>query len=56
MKIKTFEVQVTATIIKWFKVEAKNKDEAMEIAYEGFDCEPSIHEKYYQEVGEIKEV
>jgi hypothetical protein len=56
MKLKTFEVQVTATITKWLKVEAEDEDEATEIAYEDFDCEASKVEKYWQEVDFVREV
>ena len=55
-KMKTFEVQVTATITKWFEVEAEDEDEATEIAYEDFDCEASVTEKYWQEVDFVREV
>ena len=54
--MKTFEVQVTATITKWFEVEAEDEDEATEIAYEDFDCEASVTEKYWQEVDFVREV
>ena len=56
MELKTFEVQVTATITKWIKVEAEDEEEAIEIAHEDFDCEPSTWEKDNQEVGEVREV
>ena len=55
-KMKTFEVQVTATITKWLRVEAEDEDEATEIAYEDFDCEASVTEKYWQEVDLVREV
>jgi hypothetical protein len=54
--MKTFDVQVTATITKWFKVEAEDEDEATDLAYEGFDCQPSVTEKYWQEVDFVREV
>jgi hypothetical protein len=54
--MKTFEVQVTATITKWFEVEAEDEDEATDLAYEGFDCQPSVTEKYWQEVDFVREV
>ena len=54
--MKTFKVQVTATITKWFEVEAEDEDEATEIAYEDFDCEASKVEKYWQEVDFVREV
>ena len=54
--MKTFEVQVTATITKWLRVEAEDEDEATEIAYEDFDCEASVTEKYWQEVDFVREV
>lgn len=56
MKLKTFEVQVTATITKRLKVEAEDEDEAIDIAYEDFDCEASVTEKYWQEVDFVREV
>jgi hypothetical protein len=54
--MKTFEVQVTATITKWLRVEAEDEDEATDLAYEGFDCQPSVTEKYWQEVDFVREV
>jgi hypothetical protein len=54
--MKTFEVQVTATITKRLRVEAEDKDEATDLAYEGFDCQPSVTEKYWQEVDFVREV
>ena len=54
--MKTFEVQVTATITKWLRVEAEDEDEATEIAYQDFDCEASVTEKYWQEVDFVREV
>jgi hypothetical protein len=54
--MKTFKVQVTATITKWFEVEAEDEDEATDLAYEGFDCQPSVTEKYWQEVDFVREV
>ena len=54
--MKTFEVQVTATITKWLRVEAEDEDEATEAAYEDFDCEASVTEKYWQEVDFVREV
>ena len=54
--MKTFEVQVTATITKRLRVEAKDEDEATDLAYEGFDCQPSVTEKYWQEVDFVREV
>ena len=54
--MKTFEVQVTATITKRLRVEAEDEDEATEIAYEDFDCEASVTEKYWQEVDFVREV
>ena len=55
-KMKTFEVQVTATITKWLRVEAEDEDEATDLAYEDFDCEASVTEKYWQEVDFVREV
>jgi hypothetical protein len=54
--MKKYKVKVTATITKWFEVEAEDEDEATEIAYEDFDCEPSVTEKYYQEVESVEEI
>ena len=54
--MKTFEVQVTATITKWLRVEAEDEDEATDLAYEGFDCQPSVTEKYWQEVESVEEI
>jgi hypothetical protein len=54
--MKKYNVKVTATITKWFEVEAEDEDEATEAAYEDFDCLPSIHEKYYQEVESVEEI
>ena len=54
--MKKYKVKVTATITKWFEVEADDEDEATEIAYEDFDCEPSVTEKYYQEVESVEEI
>jgi len=54
--MKTFEVQVTATITKRLRVEAKDEDEATDLAYAGFDCQPSVTEKYWQEVDFVREV
>jgi hypothetical protein len=54
--MKTFEVQVTATITKRLRVEAEDEDEATDLAYEGFDCQPSVTEKYWQEVDFVREV
>jgi hypothetical protein len=54
--MKTFDVQVTATITKRLKVEAEDEDEATDLAYEGFDCQPSVTEKYWQEVDFVREV
>jgi hypothetical protein len=44
--MKKYNVKVTATITKWFEVEAEDEDEAVELAYEDFDCQPSVTEKY----------
>jgi hypothetical protein len=55
-KMKTFEVRVTATITKWLRVEAEDEGEATDLAYEGFDCQPSVTEKYWQEVDLVREV
>ena len=54
--MKTFDVQVTATITKRLRVEAEDEDEATDLAYEGFDCQPSVTEKYWQEVDFVREV
>jgi hypothetical protein len=54
--MKTFDVQVTATITKRLKVEAEDEDEATDLAYEGFDCQPSVTEKYWEEVDFVREV
>jgi hypothetical protein len=54
--MKTFEVRVTATITKWLRVEAEDEGEATDLAYEGFDCQPSVTEKYWQEVDLVREV
>ena len=54
--MKTFEVQVTATITKRLRVEAEDEDEATDLAYEGFDCQPSVTEKYWQEVDFVRAV
>ena len=54
--MKTFKVQVTATITKRLRVEAEDEDEATDLAYEGFDCQPSVTEKYWQEVDFVREV
>jgi hypothetical protein len=37
-------------------VEADDEDEATEIAYEDFDCQPSVTEKYWQEVESVEEI
>ena len=54
--MKTFKVQVTPTISKWFQVEAEDEDGATDLAYEGFDSQPSVTEKYWQEVDFVREV
>ena len=54
--MKTFKVQVTAKITKCFEVEAEDEDEATDLAYEGFDCQPSVPEKYWQEVDLVREM
>ena len=54
--MKKYNVKVTATITKWFEVEAEDEDEAVELAYEDFDCQPSVTEKYYQEVESVEEI
>jgi hypothetical protein len=54
--MKTFDVQVTATITKRLKVEAEDEDEAREIAYKDFNCEASMTEKYWEEVDFVREV
>ena len=54
--MKKYKVKVTATITKWFEVEADDEDEATEAAYEDFDCQPSVTEKYWQEVDFVREV
>ena len=54
--MKKYNVKVTATITKWLRVEAEDEDEATEIAYEDFDCEASVTEKYWQEVDFVREV
>ena len=54
--MKKYNVKVTATITKWFEVEAEDEDEATDLAYEGFYCQPSVTEKYWQEVDFVREV
>ena len=54
--MKKYNVKVTATTTKWFEVEAEDEDEATDLAYEGFDCQPSVTEKYWQEVDFVREV
>jgi hypothetical protein len=54
--MKKYNVKVTATITKWFEVEAEDEDEATDLAYEVFDCQPSVTEKYYQEVESVEEI
>jgi hypothetical protein len=44
--MKKYKVVISATITKWITVEADDEDEATELAYEDFDCEPSVTEKY----------
>ena len=34
----------------------EDEDEATDLAYEGFDCQPSVTEKYWQEVDFVREV
>jgi hypothetical protein len=54
--MKKYKVVISATITKRITVEADDEDEATEIAYEDFDCEPSVTEKYYQEVESVEEI
>jgi hypothetical protein len=54
--MKKYNVKVTATITKWFEIEAEDEDEATEAAYEDFDCQPSVTEKYWQEVESVEEI
>ena len=55
-KLKTFEVQVTATITKRLRVKAEDEEEAEEIASVDFNCAPSITEKYWEEIDFVREV
>jgi hypothetical protein len=55
-KLKTFEVQMTATITKRLRVKAEDEEEAEEIAFEDFNCDASITEKYWEEIDFVREV
>jgi hypothetical protein len=54
--MKKYKVVISATITKRITVEADDEDEATEIAYEDFDCQPSVTEKYWQEVESVEEI
>jgi hypothetical protein len=54
--MKKYKVVISATITKWLEVEAEDEDEATEIAFENFDCEASMTEKYWQEVESVEEI
>ena len=52
--MKKYNVKVTTTTTKWLEVEAEDEGEAADIAYE--DCQPSVTEKYWQEVESVEEI
>ena len=47
--------KLNCTVRMIFKTFSKDEDEATDLAYEVFDCQPSVTEKYYREVESVEE-
>ena len=56
MTLKTYVVEITATVVKQFEICANDEDEAVERASEKFNLNLEPEDKYCVEITDVEEV
>ena len=56
MTLKTYVVEITATVVKQFEICARDEDDAVEQASEKFNLKLNPEDKYCMEITDIDEV
>ncbi len=54
--MKTYDVTIRATVTKTLRIEAENEDEAVEYAYQEFNCSCDGLEAYGEDMLDVKEL
>ena len=56
MTLRTYVVEITATVVKQFEICANDEDEAVELASEKFNLNLEPEDKYCVEITDLDEV